>query len=77
MFVKADVSSLESMKNAVYESILEFSGLDVLISNAGVLRAGSIEELEEKDFDFVTRVNYKGYYNSVKAVVPVMKVQNR
>ena len=77
MFVKADVSSLESMENAVYESILEFSGLDVLISNAGVLRAGSIEELEEKDFDFVTRVNYKGYYNSVKAVVPVMKNQNR
>lgn len=77
MFVKADVSSLESMENAVYESILEFSGLDVLISNAGVLRAGSIEELEEKDFDFVTKVNYKGYYNSVKAVVPVMKIQNR
>jgi len=77
MFVKADVSSLESMENAVYETILEFSGLDVLISNAGVLRAGSIEELEEKDFDFVTRVNYKGYYNSVKAVVPVMKIQNR
>ena len=76
-FVKADVSSLESMENAVYEAILEFSGLDVLISNAGVLRAGSIEELEEKDFDFVTRVNYKGYYNSVKALVPVMKLQNR
>ncbi len=77
MFVKADVSSLESMENSVYETILEFSGVDVLISNAGVLRAGSIEELEEKDFDFVTRVNYKGYYNSVKAVVPVMKIQNR
>jgi len=76
-FVKADVSSLESMENAVYESILEFSGLDVLISNAGVLKAGSIEELEEKDFDFVTRVNYKGYYNCVKAVIPVMKLQNR
>jgi len=77
LFVNADVSSLESMENAVYECILEFSGLDVLISNAGVLKAGSIEELEEKDFDFVTRVNYKGYYNSVKAVVPVMKQQNR
>jgi sorbitol-6-phosphate 2-dehydrogenase len=76
-FVKADVSSLESMQNAVFECILEFSGLDVLISNAGVLKAGSIEELDEKDFDFVTQVNYKGYYNCVKAVVPVMKLQNR
>lgn len=76
-FVKADVTSLESMKNAVYETVLEFSGLDVLISNAGVLKAGSIEELDEEAFDFVTRVNYHGYYNCVKAVVPVMKLQNR
>jgi sorbitol-6-phosphate 2-dehydrogenase len=76
-FVKADVTSLESMKNAVYETILEFSGLDVMISNAGVLKAGSIEELDEESFDFVTRVNYRGYFNCVKAVVPVMKLQNR
>jgi len=76
-FIKADVSSLDSMQNAVYETILEFSGLDVFISNAGVLKAGSIEELDEADFDMVTRVNYKGYFNCVKAVVPVMKDQNR
>jgi sorbitol-6-phosphate 2-dehydrogenase len=76
-FVKADVSSLESMEQAVYESVLEFSGLDVMISNAGVLKAGSIEDLEPEEFDFVTRVNYYGYYNCVKAAVPVMKLQNR
>jgi sorbitol-6-phosphate 2-dehydrogenase len=76
-FIKADVTSPESMENAVYEAILEFTGLDVLISNAGVLKAGSIEELEKEAFDFVTRVNYYGYFNSVKAVVPVMKIQNR
>jgi sorbitol-6-phosphate 2-dehydrogenase len=76
-FVEADVSSLESMSNAVYQCILEFSGLDVLISNAGVLRAGSIEEMEEEDFDLVTRVNYKGYFNCVKSVAPVMKLQNQ
>lgn len=76
-FVRADVASLESMEQAVYESILEFSGLDVLISNAGILKAGSIEEMSEMDFDQVTRVNYRGYFNCVKAVVPVMKLQNR
>ena len=76
-FVKADVTRLDSMKEAVYETVLEFSGLDVMISNAGVLKAGSIEELEPDEFDFVTRVNYYGYYNCVKAVVPVMKLQNR
>jgi len=75
-FVEADVSSLKSMQQAVYETTLEFGGLDVMISNAGILKAGSIEELEESDFDRVTSVNYKGYFNCVKAVVPVMKQQN-
>jgi sorbitol-6-phosphate 2-dehydrogenase len=65
------------MEQAVFETVLEFSGLDVMISNAGVLRAGSVEELTEEDFDMVTRINYRGYYNSVKAAVPVMKAQNR
>jgi sorbitol-6-phosphate 2-dehydrogenase len=76
-YVKADVSSLESMREAVYETVLEFSGLDVMISNAGILKAGSIEDMEPEVFDRVTRVNYHGYYNTVKAAVPVMKLQNR
>jgi len=76
-FVKADVTSLDSMREAVYEAVLEFAGLDVMISNAGVLKAGSIEDLTEEEFDFVTRVNYYGYFNSVKAATPVMQIQNR
>jgi sorbitol-6-phosphate 2-dehydrogenase len=76
-FVKADVTKADSMKEAVYEAVLEFAGLDVMISNAGVLKAGSIEDLTEEEFEFVTRVNYFGYYNSVKAATPVMRTQNR
>lgn len=76
LFVQADVTDLNSVREAIYEIVLEFSGVDVMISNAGVLKAGSIEEMEVESFDFVTRVNYVGYFNSVKAVTPVMKLQN-
>jgi sorbitol-6-phosphate 2-dehydrogenase len=76
-FVKTDVTSLESVTQAVYETVLEFSGLDVMISNAGVLKAGGIEEMDPDSFDFVTRVNYNGYFNVVKAAVPVMKRQTQ
>jgi sorbitol-6-phosphate 2-dehydrogenase len=75
-FIRADVTDLDSVRDAVYETVLEFSGLDVMISNAGVLKAGGIDEMEPGDFDFVTRVNYAGYFNCVKAVVPVMRTQN-
>lgn len=75
-FVRCDVSSLESVSEAVYQTVLEFSGLDVMISNAGVLKAGGIDEMDPETFDFVTSVNYKGYFNCVKAAVPVMRAQN-
>jgi len=76
-FVKTDVTNQASLHDAVYETVLEFSGLDVMISNAGVLKAGGIEEMDEASFDFVTQVNYKGYFNCVNAAVPVMKLQNQ
>lgn len=76
-FVKTDVTDLESVSSAIYDTVLEFSGLDVMISNAGVLKAGGIDEMDPDSFDFVTRVNYKGYFNCVKASAPVMKIQNK
>ena len=60
----------------VRTAVLEFGGLDVLISNAGVLKAGSLEELHEKTFDFVTDVNYKGFFICSKYCSPIMKIQH-
>jgi len=77
LFIRTDVTDLESVRNGVFETVLEFTGADVLISNAGVLQAGGIDEMDPDRFEFVTRVNYSGYYNCIKAVVPVMQAQNR
>ena len=76
-FIHTDVTDLGSVQRAIYETVLEFSGLDVMISNAGVLRVGGIDETDPETFDYVTRVNYHGYYNCVKAALPVMRTQNR
>lgn len=53
-----------------------YGGVDLFISNAGVLKAGGIEELSPADFDLVTRVNYTAYFLGVKAVTPLMKLQH-
>lgn len=74
-FVQTDVTNVISVKNMVRTAVLDFGGLDVLISNAGVLKAGSLEELNEKTFDFVTDVNYKGFFICTKYCSPVMKTQ--
>jgi NAD(P)-dependent dehydrogenase (short-subunit alcohol dehydrogenase family) len=77
IFVKADISDAESVKNMMLETVKAFGGLDVMISNAGVLRAGGLDELNEADFDFVTKVNYKGFYICTKYASRIMKVQNQ
>jgi len=76
VFTKADVSNALDLNNAVKEVILAYGGVDLLISNAGVLKAGALYELEEKDFDLVTRVNYKGFYQCVKSYINPMKTQH-
>ena len=75
-FVQTDVTNAISVKNMVSTAIKEFGGLDVLISNAGVLKAGSLTDLKEKTFDFVTEVNYKGFFLCSKYGSAVMKVQH-
>lgn len=73
--VRMNVTDADSIAAALNEVVRTYGGLDVLVSNAGVLRAGSVKTLAEKDFDFVTAVNYKGYFLCVRAVAPVMALQ--
>jgi NAD(P)-dependent dehydrogenase (short-subunit alcohol dehydrogenase family) len=74
--VAADVTNADSVENMIEEVILAFGGLDILISNAGVLVAGSLADITEKNFDFVTDVNYKGYFLCAKFASKPMIIQN-
>ena len=75
-FVKTNVTDSRSVENMVRETVFAFGGLDLFISNAGVLKAGGLEVLGEEDFDFVTSVNYKGFYLGTKYASRVMKTQH-
>lgn len=75
--IQVDVTSGLSVAKAFEEVCASHGGIDVLVSNAGVLRAGSVKEQSEKDFDFVTRVNYKGYFNCVQQAARIMAQQHK
>ena len=74
-FVKVDVSSEESVENLVIETVKRFGGLDLFIANAGVAKAGALPEMTTSVFDFVTKVNYNGYFNCAKYASEIMKAQ--
>ena len=76
IFIKTNVTEPESLQNLIHETVCNFGGLDVFISNAGVLRAGGLEELTPEDFEFVTKINYNAYFYCTQAASRVMKLQN-
>ncbi len=74
-FLECDVSDAASVDELVNETALRFGGVDVMISNAGILRAGGLDELSPADFELMTKVNYTGYFNCARSAARIMKLQ--
>lgn len=77
VFVKTNVSEIPSIENLVHETICNFGAIDCFISNAGVLRAGGLDDMTPEDFEFVTKINYNAYFYCTKVVSRVMKLQTK
>jgi len=60
---------------AVLRQVFQRERIDILVNNAGVAHIGKLENTSEHDFDNVFRVNVKGFYNCMFAVVEHMKKQ--
>jgi len=75
--IRVDVSDEQSVEHMIQETVLAFGGLDVLVSNAGILIAGSLSDLSKEKFDLVTNVNYSGYFLCAKHAAQPMKIQNK
>ena len=76
-FIKVNVAEAVSVENLVRETVLHFGGLDVMISNAGILRAGSLDEMDQSTFELMTKINYTGYFLCAKYAQKVMKLQQK
>lgn len=74
-FVKTNVADLESVRGLVRATVIRFGALDAFISNAGVVRAGNLEEMTLENMQFVSNINYMGYFVCAKIASRVMKHQ--
>ena len=73
--VRGDVSMAATATQAVALAREAFGRLDVLFNNAGIdpLRARSVVETEESDWDQVMDVNVKSAYLFSRAAIPLMR----
>jgi NAD(P)-dependent dehydrogenase (short-subunit alcohol dehydrogenase family) len=75
--VVADVGEDEGILNMIRKTILTYGGLDLYVSNAGIVEAGGLDTIELSTFEAMTRVNYTGYFLGVKQASRIMKIQHR
>jgi len=74
--LSVNVSDEESAL-AMFETIaVTAGGLDLCVSNAGVLKAGSVLEQDIADFKFVTDINYTGFFIISKFAGRLLRAQN-
>lgn len=73
--IRGDVSEGATAAAAVELASSSFGRLDVLFNNAGIdpLRARSVMETEESDWDRILDVNVKSAYLFARAAIPLMR----
>ena len=59
----------------VIKVLNQINDVDILVNNAGIAHVGKADTTSEEDFDRIFRVNVKGAYNCLHAVIPLMKAK--
>jgi NAD(P)-dependent dehydrogenase (short-subunit alcohol dehydrogenase family) len=70
-----DVTDAAAARAAVSVATSAFGRLDVVVNNAGYIKANSIEDMAEDDFRRQLEINFFGVYNVTRAALPVMHAQ--
>lgn len=72
IFIQADVSRREDVRNAVRQTMETFGRIDILVNNAAIIRRGSFLEHTFEEWERVLAVNLHGVFHCCQEVVPIM-----
>ena len=68
-----DVSQGDQVERLISETISHFGQLDIIFSNAAIMRDGSVVDLPEADWDALFDANVKGAFLCGKYGIPAMR----
>jgi NAD(P)-dependent dehydrogenase (short-subunit alcohol dehydrogenase family) len=74
--VVAPVGSTEAAKALVNGAVEAFGRLDILVTNAGILRDKSLLKMTDEDFDLVISVHLRGTFTCVREAFAYFKENN-
>jgi 3-oxoacyl-[acyl-carrier protein] reductase len=71
--IKADSASAEDLQSAVERTVSVLGGLDIFVSNAGILTLGTVDQFTLDDFDRAFAINVRAAFIGIKAAAKEMK----
>ena len=72
---KVDVTQAAQVDAMVAQALADLGRLDILVNCAGVISIHPVDELTERDWDFVMDVNAKGTFLGCRAALAPLKAQ--
>lgn len=72
-FMRQDVRDEEGWRTLIAAVMAQHGRLDVLVNNAGVVEAGTIESTTAEDYRFIMAVSADGTFFGCKHAVPAMR----
>jgi rhamnulose-1-phosphate aldolase/alcohol dehydrogenase len=73
--VTVDVTDPAAVGTAVADAVLAFGGVDLVVNNAGITRAGSVADTSVDDWDLQYQIMPRGSFVVTKSVEPVLRAQ--
>jgi 2-keto-3-deoxy-L-fuconate dehydrogenase len=75
MAFEVDVTNQSLVKESISKIVEHSNKIDILVNSAGISHIGKLENTSEEDFEKIFKVNVKGVYNVMQAVIMQMKSQ--
>lgn len=73
--VVGDVTQPDQIAGAFAQAILAFGGVDIVVANAGNARRGTVAETSPEDYQFLSDLLMKGYFDTIGAACRLMVAQ--
>lgn len=75
--IRADSADAAAVQGAVAQTVEHYGQLDILVTNAGILKLAPIEDYALADFDRMVATNVRGVFIAMQAAAKVMKEGGR
>jgi NAD(P)-dependent dehydrogenase (short-subunit alcohol dehydrogenase family) len=72
-FIPVDVRDEVAVEAMMNEAVRRLDGLDVLVNLAGILRAGTIDQMTTADWTAILDVNARSQFYTVRQALPALK----